>query len=319
MSAETGIAWTDATFNPWWGCQRVSPGCTNCYAETWAKRWGVGWGPSVERRFFGDKHWNEPVRWNKAAEAAGVRKRVFCASMADVFEDRRDLDDQRVRLWRLIRATPRLDWQLLTKRPENLRRMLPWTGEPWANVWLGTTCEDQQRADERIPHLLATPAAVRFLSVEPQLGAIDLLRVKGLRGCGAAKDGECGQAWCPQVRDGEPHRSGRHCPIDDWGDVDESDEPPRIHWVIVGGESGPGARPFHVEWARSIVAQCKAAEVPVFVKQLGAVPIGVKEDGWDAPHKLTLLSKKGGDMAEWPSDLRVREFPAETMALGGEG
>src|SRR5262245_52074261 len=176
MGKDSGIEWTHHTFNPWWGCMKVSPGCEHCYAETFSIRVGKKvWGPKADRRFFGDAHWAEPLKWNAVAARAGERHRVFCASMADVFEDRRELDGHRARLWRLIAATPHLDWLLLTKRPENLARMLPWYShwenrvafepdEPWPNVWLGTTVEDQQRADERIPHLLRSPAAVRFLS-----------------------------------------------------------------------------------------------------------------------------------------------------------
>lgn len=119
MAKNSRIEWTTHTFNPWWGCVKVSPACKHCYAESWAKRVGSNvWGIKAERRFFGDKHWSEPVKWNAAAAASGMRARVFCASMADVFEDRRDLDVHRIRLWKLIEATPRLDWLLLTKRPE---------------------------------------------------------------------------------------------------------------------------------------------------------------------------------------------------------
>lgn len=124
MGIETEIAWTDSTFNPWWGCQRVSPGCERCYAETFAKRVGLQvWGPKQERRFFGEKHWREPLRWNEQAAKAGARRRVFCASMADVFEERLDLAAARARLFGLIRLTPSLDWLLLTKRPENAARL----------------------------------------------------------------------------------------------------------------------------------------------------------------------------------------------------
>lgn len=119
MGAATEIAWTDATFNPWWGCVRVSPGCENCYAESFAKRTGNAvWGVQAPRRFFPDKHWSEPRKWNAAAEKAGIRKRVFCASMADAFERREELDPWRAKLFALIEETPWLDWQLLTKRPE---------------------------------------------------------------------------------------------------------------------------------------------------------------------------------------------------------
>src|ERR1700675_2662026 len=189
MRKETSIAWCDHTFNPWWGCQRVSPGCEHCYAETFAKRLGKKiWGPTADRRFFSDAHWNEPLKWAFAARREGVRRRVFCASMADVFEDRHDLENQRERLWKLIKVTPDLDWLLLSKRPENFDKFLPWGSRaighcharttcnwcsgPWSNIWLGCTAEDQRRLDERSPILLDTPAAVRFISAEPLLGPL---------------------------------------------------------------------------------------------------------------------------------------------------
>ena len=177
MSAHTAISWCDATFNPWWGCVKVSPACTHCYAETFSKRVGLKvWGPDSERRFFGPKHWQEPLKWNAAAKKAGVRKRVFCASMADVFEDRADLKAARAQLFTLIDDTPQLDWLLLTKRPENIAKLMPpwWGNKTWPNVWLGTTVENQSYADERIQLLLQTPAAVRFVSYEPALGPIDI-------------------------------------------------------------------------------------------------------------------------------------------------
>lgn len=117
MGADSKIQWTHHTFNPWWGCARVSPGCEHCYAERDAARWGTKWGVNAERRFFGDKHWAEPLKWNRAAGKARETRRVFCASMADVFEDREDLAPHRARLYKLIESTPCLVWQLLTKRP----------------------------------------------------------------------------------------------------------------------------------------------------------------------------------------------------------
>lgn len=313
---DTKIEWTDYSFNPWHGCQRVSPGCENCYAETFNKfrHGGSGphWGPQAPRRFFGDAHWNEPLKWNRDAEAAGMRQRVFCASMADVFEDREDLVEPRNRLWRLIHETPHLDWQLLTKRPQNIREMLPGrTSAPdwyagWPNVWLGTTVEDQKRADERIPHLMRVPAAVRFLSMEPLLEGVDLRNM--LRRGPLTLD-----ALTPGI--GRVER----------GFMTEFDPNASIGWVIVGGESGAGARPMRLEWARSIVEQCKAAGVACFVKQLGAAPeVEGNEIALRPPrsgarglaasalatHPVKLKSKKGGDMEEWPADLRVREFPA---------
>lgn len=175
MAKNSRIEWTNHTFNPWWGCVKVSPACKHCYAESWAKRVGSRvWGVGSERRFFGDKHWSEPLRWNDDARTSGRRARVFCASMADVFEDRRDLDVWRDRLWTVVEATPWLDWLLLTKRIDRVGELAPW-GRDWpSNVWLGTTVEDQRRADERLPTLSALPAAVRFVSAEPLLGPLDI-------------------------------------------------------------------------------------------------------------------------------------------------
>ncbi len=177
MAATTAIQWTDATFNPWWGCARVSEACQHCYAEALAKRFGQDvWGKTAERRTFGDHHWNEPLRWNGKAETAGVPRLVFCASMADVFEDHPALPTERTRLWELIGRTPWLTWQLLTKRPENIMAMVPacWQDDWPANVWAGTTIETPKRADERLPHLAAVPAPVLFVSGEPLFGRLDL-------------------------------------------------------------------------------------------------------------------------------------------------
>jgi len=177
MARDSKIEWTDHTFNPWWGCTKVSPACTNCYAETFSKRVGLRvWGDRADRRFFGDQHWGEPIRWSRQAERDRVRRRVFCASMADVFEDRGDLDPWRARLWSLVDDTPSLDWLLLTKRPSNVTKMVPWAAAWPHNVWLGTTVENQEWAEKRISSLVANPAVVRFLSVEPILGSLDLSR-----------------------------------------------------------------------------------------------------------------------------------------------
>jgi protein gp37 len=175
MAKNTQIEWTHHTFNPWWGCAKVSPACENCYADLWARRMGHKiWGVRAPRRFFKDAHWNEPQVWNAEAQAQKTRHRVFCASMADVFEERRELDSQRERLWGVIKATPWLDWLLLTKRPENISTMVPWREEWPANIWLGTTVENQDYAEERLPFLLKHKASVRFLSCEPLLGSLDL-------------------------------------------------------------------------------------------------------------------------------------------------
>lgn len=271
MGENTAISWTDHTFNPWWGCTKVSPGCTSCYAETFSNRLALGiWGANAPRRFFGDKHWNEPRKWNAKAAKAGARARVFCASMADVFEDRRDLDAPRARLWDLIEQTPALDWLLLTKRPERMIDLSRWGSSPWPrNVWAGTTVEDQRRADERIPWLLRVPAAVRFLSCEPLMEGVDI---------GEWLDPSAGPLM--------------------------SDESP-IDWVICGGESGGRARPFDLAWARSLRDQCAAAGVPYFFKQAGARP--VLDPATDA--LVAISARSGADPAEWPEDLRVQQFP----------
>lgn len=253
MGANTNIEWCKHTFNIRWGCTKVSMACDFCYAEAFDHRLGgAHWGPHAPRRLLSDDYWREPLKWNAAAAKAGERHRVFSSSMADVFEN---VDDgQLPRLWDLIRLTPALDWLLLTKRPQNIARMLPpdW-GAGWPNVWLGTSVENQTEADRRIPHLLAVPAAVRFLSCEPLLGPVRLV-LTGLPGwdedwklCALT-----GQEW-----------AGRGF------DQDAPLMEPRIHWVIVGGESGPGARPMHPDWARALRDQCVAAGVPFFFKQWG--------------------------------------------------
>jgi protein gp37 len=181
MAKKTKINWVDHTWNPWWGCQKVSPACANCYAESIARRYGHHvWGPTAPRRMLSDAAWKEPLRWNRAADQEGTKHKVFCASMADVFEDRSDLLAPRLRLWKLIEATPHLEWLLLTKRPENIRRMTPWGADWPRNVWMGVTAESQDYADLRVPVLVQQPAVVRFLSVEPMLGPVDLSPWRGL-------------------------------------------------------------------------------------------------------------------------------------------
>lgn len=482
MGSDTKIEWCDRTFNPFIGCTKVSPGCDHCYAERYGKRFGITWGPGQPRKRTSDASWREPLRWNAKAEREGRRYRVFCASLADVFDN--EVPDQwRDELFGLIAATPNLCWLVLTKRignakayitdpatplrvdtmkhvvmagrleelhaPERIAAIPGWTGYfitskgrvlsdrtnagargadrheikpqpgeaghervmlrvngestrqlvhrlvltafdrpprgdeqgchidgdpqnnalwnlrwgdqssnwqdskrhgtrrrysklsehdvetirsrqaagetaaslglafgvsdtqirnivrgaqwqperrlewPLQTVWLGATICNQEEADRDIPKLLATPAAVRFLSIEPILGPVDL-NWRGLRALGHVHDEHCAVPC--------HHRPG--------GDVD---------WVIVGGESGPQARPTNVEWIRSIVQQCRAAQVPVFVKQLGSKPF--ERDG-DCGHRRLpddaegrrygfpdRRDPKGGDPDEWPEDLRVREFP----------
>lgn len=181
MAKDSRIEWTHHTFNPWWGCAKVSPACAHCYAETWARRLGMDlWGRPQLRRYFGEDHWSAPIKWNKEALRVGERRRVFCASMADVFETRADLNEWRKRLWPLIEQTPQLDWLLLTKRPQNVARMAPWNDDWPANVWLGTTTENQKYADRRVSILLSVKARIHFISAEPLLGPLSLRRWRGI-------------------------------------------------------------------------------------------------------------------------------------------
>lgn len=182
MSEATSISWTDRTFSPWWGCARVSPACRSCYADALSSRWGHElWRRHGPRRVVAEATWRNPVRWNREAQRAGRSLKTFCASMCDVFEAHpvpevnAELDQARARLWDLIEATPHLRWQLLTKRPENVRGMVPWKPGSWPDhVWLGTSVETQRWADTRIPLLLDAGATVTFLSAEPLLGEIHL-------------------------------------------------------------------------------------------------------------------------------------------------
>lgn len=230
------IEWCHHTHNIVWGCLKVSPGCQNCYAETLAHRYGYKvWGPAktTERRTMSDNYWKQPKRWHKQAEQIGEQRRVFCGSMCDVFEDHPTNNRERARLWETIGECDRLDWLLLTKRPENILQMVPpaYAAGYWPdNVWIGTSVESQEQAEKRIPELLKVPAKVRFLSCEPLLGPVDL-----------------GFPFSDNA-----YMTDRH-----------------VDWVIVGGESGHGARPMHPEWARSLRDQCQAAGVAFHFKQWG--------------------------------------------------
>lgn len=267
MSENSKIEWTDHTFNPWEGCQKVGPGCDHCYAETRNARFGGGtsinWGPGAPRRRTSVSNWNKPKAWN-AAHAEffakhGRRQRVFCASLADVFDNAVD-PQWRADLFALIWATPHLDWLLLTKRIGNVRPMLKALNHgsdedltlldmmPLPNVWLGTTIVNQEEADRDISKLLAVPAAKRFLSIEPLLGPVDLTDL------------------VQTVGPGEHHYSALDCDVDP---ADDEWNGATVDWVIVGGESGPGARPMHPDWARSLRDQCAAAGVPFLFKQWG--------------------------------------------------
>lgn len=199
MAQNSKIEWTDHTFNPWWGCTKVSDGCKFCYAEAIANRYGHSvWGPTAQRRTFGENHWKNPLKWNEEAAKVGKRFRVFCASMADVFDERAP-SEEREKLWQLIKNTPLLDWQILTKRPALIVDYLPqdW-GEGYKNVWLGTSVEDL-RVVNRIEQLKEVPAIVHFLSLEPLIGPLQNLPLTGIEW--VIVGGESGPGSRPMLSD----------------------------------------------------------------------------------------------------------------------
>lgn len=280
MGENTPIEWAKDTFNPWSGCTAVSAACDHCFAEAWSKRYKKTfgqWGPHAPRKRTSEANWKKPLAWNRKAEREGRRTTVFCASMADVFDNHKSIEQSwRDDLWALIRATPNLDWMLLTKRPQNMARFLPadW-GSGYPNVGLGTTVENQDELARRGSILVDTPAAWRFFSCEPLLSPLYGLPEY------------LGVWW--------------NCTLDKW--IKSKKHSPKIDWVIVGGESGPGARPMHVEWARSIRDQCEAAGVPFFFKQWGewdwvetSEGVGARKIGKKAAGRLL----DGVEHSAWP-------------------
>lgn len=358
-----GIAWTEQTWNPIRGCSRVSEGCRNCYAETVAARFSGPGQPyeglvrlSAEGKH-GRARWNgqvrflpeklvEPLRWTRP-------RRVFVNSMSDLFHEAVPFE-QIAAIFGVMAAAPQHTFQVLTKRPERMREWFRWVdreapigvpadpGSPWwrafhcfmaafnmakgidddvalaqaqrllstgkfggatwpiPNVWLGVSVEDQASADARIPLLLETPAAVRWVSYEPAIGPVDFTSIRISESCTEDVLGD--GAWSA----GDP------------------EAPPGLDWIVVGGESGPGARPFDLAWARSVIEQTRGTGCKVFVKQLGARPTGFRPidygldtfgctgvNGWgfDSDGNIRLGNRKGGNPSEWPEDLRVREWP----------
>ena len=319
MSDKSGIQWTEATWNPVTGCSKVSQGCKNCYAlRDWARLSAPRPRPNAYTgREFTDvmchpERLDQPQRWTKP-------RRVFVNSMSDLFHE--SVSEEFIaQVFAVMAQCQQHTFQVLTKRPERMRKLLGdpviedcitdyWREHgddrdswqlmfPLPNVWLGVSVEDQATADERIPLLLQTPAAVRFVSYEPALGAVKFNLLPSHRH----------QRDCAYVVNDGP--APCTCSASQGG----------VDWVIVGGESGPKARPCDIAWIRSTVEQCKAACVACFVKQCGARPIldcppgeegepQMRPDGSARYWTIAMKDRKGGDMAEWPEDLRVREFP----------
>lgn len=333
MGERTNIQWCDTSWSPWEGCTKISPGCDHCYAESmnhWLRA-GENWGPGAPRRLYSDAHWRKPIMWNSqgffACQSCGWRGNVRAAnphmgagagcpacggellmarrsvfpSVCDPFDNEAP-ESERERFWDLIEATPNIDYLLLTKRIGNAKGMLrqQWLepGQWPKHVRIGATIVNQEEAVRDITKLIELDCP-NFLSLEPLLSAVDLtvewFAVK-LGGKYPFK--------------GIPHEH-RTLLID------------LVDWVIVGGESGKQAREFQIEWARDIVRQCKNAGKPVLVKQLGAAPtwdgMAGPDEQWPSASRSTdtgrgvfqihLADKKGGDIEEWPFDLRVREFP----------
>lgn len=352
MGQNSAIGWTTHTWNSWRGCVKVSDGCKFCYAESWSERnpgtFGI-WGKDGRRVVNAEGGWSQVLAWDRAAERLRERHRVFAFSMADICEDwgghpvdakgniltisreggkvryvphtgsgvKITLDHVRDRTFDLINNTPNLDWLLLTKRPENLESILPWTaahnGEYrerfWPNVWVGVSVENREQAAKRIPILNRIPAAVRFVSAEPLLEYVDFdAYMRGVcMECGGS--GEIyGHYSSPTVG------ACRSC---NRKGTDESNL--GLDWIIAGGESGHEARPFDLNWARRIVED---RNCPVYVKQMGSNPVttfphidcreGVNTSLIENGHlsRIHFNHKKGEDPAEWPEDLAAcREFP----------
>jgi protein gp37 len=318
MSGKSNIEWTEQTWNPVVGCSIVSPGCTNCYAMKMAARIETMRSSHYDgatKKVNGNAVWTGKLALApESTLMAPLRLKTpttyFVNSMGDLFHE--DCPDEWMdRVFAVMALCPQHTFQVLTKRPDRMRdyfatwpmKQVPdritekaadiahkyrrgWQGNagvierPLPNVWLGVSCERQEEADERIPLLLQTPAAVRFISAEPLLGPIDLNAIPLVQPFNSIW-------WDTKTRGGKPPQFNG------------------LDWIIIGGESGPRARPMQIEWADSIVAQCRNAGVACFVKQLGAAPLS---DGYP----LYLRSSKGGDPDEWPESLRVREFPTQT-------
>lgn len=269
MGKETHIQWTEKTWNPIQGCRKVSAGCKNCYMFSDKRRYGQN--PEFVARS-SDATFYAPLKWKEPSL-------IFTCSWSDWFIE--EGDAHRAEMWDVIRRTPHHTYQILTKRPERIAEHLPsdW-GDGWPNVWLGVSVENQDAADRRIPQLLRVPAKVRFLSCEPLLEAVDLSAF-------------------------QPFRAYRNDPpkLDDLRGIAAG----RIDWVIVGGESGSGARECNLAWIDSLMSQCSEADVPVFVKQLGAKPVYPDSETGQLV-QMQIRDRKGADVNDFPCHFH-REMP----------
>jgi protein gp37 len=340
MASTTKIEWVknnDGSQGQSWnflrGCRRVSEGCTNCYAERQAIRHAGPGGPyeGLVKSTPNGPRWTGEISFHEEILLAPLKRKkpttYFVNSMSDLFYEKVS-DEILDKAFAVMALCPQHTFQILTKRPERMLEYIEslknydaplsqyWLGDwvsmgmervryntltniyvdkPLPNVWLGVSVEDQKTADERIPILLQTPAAIRWLSVEPLLGPINLTHIQFPNTLGNM------ESW---------DALDLHTEVDPDYDPDKQNGCTHIlDWIVVGGESGPGARPCDVQWIRSIIEQCKAAQVPVFVKQLGAQPFEPKRYAMFGDAGLYLNNRKGGDPSEWPSELRVREFP----------
>lgn len=300
MAENTKIEWADATVNHWAGCTKVSPACDHCYAERMAKRlWGIEWGAGQPRKqYTSSRDMLEAL--DRKARRLGRPMRVFHNSLSDFF-DNEVPGAWRAKALQAMKDTPNLIHLLLTKRIGNASSMLDeavelmdtgmgvWAPSVFKNVWIGATVVNQEEADRDIPKLLAVPAEKRFLSIEPLLGAIDLRNLNSGR---ETNEFDC---LAPDICDVAIKGWTGTSPtweedFEEWFGVRPESVHPgdpmhkRIDWVIVGGESGPGARPIHPEWARSIRDQCVAAGVAFFFKQWGEYALNWLND--DAGHKI---------------------------------
>ena len=322
MAENSKIEWTDHTFNPWEGCQKVGPGCDHCYAEARNARYAggvaVNWGPGAPRRRTSAANWRKPLAWSRdAAEFYAQhqrRQRVFCSSLADVFDNQVD-DEWRRDLATLILMTPALDWLLLTKRIGNAARMLTdmFPASVPEHVWVGATVVNQEEADRDIPKLLATPAHVRFLSMEPLLGPVDVEDFLHL------EHPHCtGFVPSPRYEPGYCDRCAGH-----ESDPIHTNPQGKVDWVIVGGESGPGARPMHPGWVRALRDQCVAAGVPFLFKQWGEwaptddhPPSPSPKLRWEA--RVFIDSDERGNQRRGPEVVRIGKKAAGRLLDGRE-